>query len=81
MQLTVKDLHLELEALKRRVEVLESLIIEEEASEEELEVINEYERKKEAGELELFSFDDALKELGIDEAEIRKELHKGVKKA
>jgi uncharacterized protein YjiS (DUF1127 family) len=81
MQLTVKDLYLELEALKKRVEVLESLIIEEESSEEEMEAINEYERKREAGELELLSFDDALKELGIDEAEIRKELYKGVKKA
>ena len=79
MQLTVNDLRVELEELKKRVEVLESLIIEEEASEEDMAVINEYEKKRAAGEIELLSFDDALMELGIDEAEIRKEIHQGVK--
>lgn len=81
MQLTLEKLYGELEKLKKRIEFLESVLIEEEASEEEVRAIEEYQIKKEAGELEFISFDDALKELGIDEAEIREEIHKKSKKA
>jgi mRNA-degrading endonuclease RelE of RelBE toxin-antitoxin system len=80
MQLTLEKLYGELEKLKKRIEFLESVLIEEEASEEEVRAIEEYQIKKEAGELEFISFDDALKELGIDEAEIREEIHKKSKK-
>lgn len=52
------------------MESLESVLIEEEASEGEVRAMEEYQIKKEAGELEFISFDDALKELSIDEAEI-----------
>ena len=81
MQLTLEKLYGELEKLKKRIEFHEAMLIEEEASEEEVRAIEEYQIKKEAGELELISFDDALKELGIDEAEIREEIHKKGKKA
>jgi hypothetical protein len=81
MQRTVKKLYGDLEKLKKRVEFLESMLIEDEASEEEVRAIEEYQLKKEAGELEFISFVDALKELSIDEAEIREEIHKKGKKA
>ncbi len=61
----------ELEQLKRRVKYLESQLL----TKQDIIEIEEFLRKN-RGELELLSFDEALKELGIDEAEVRKELSK-----
>ncbi|ADC66571.1 conserved hypothetical protein [Ferroglobus placidus DSM 10642] len=71
-KITLEQLAKDLEQLKKRVEYLESQLL----TKQDIIEIEEFLRKKDRGELELFSFDEALKELGIDEAEIRKEISK-----
>jgi len=67
---TIEQLAKDLEQLRKRVEYLESQLL----TKEDIVVIEEFLKRRERGELELLSFDEALKELGIDEAEIRKEI-------
>ncbi len=70
-KITLEQLAKELEQLKRRVEYLESQLL----TKQDIIEIEEFLRKN-RGELELLSFDEALKELGMDEAEVRKEISK-----
>ena len=71
-KVTLEQLAKDLELLKRRVEYLESQLL----TKQDIIEIEEFLRKKDRGELELLSFEEALKELGIDEAEVRKEISK-----
>jgi len=71
-KITLEQLAKDLEQLKRRVEYLESQLL----TKQDIIEIEEFLRKKDRGELELLSFEEALKELGIDEAEVRKEISK-----
>ena len=70
MPKTVEQLAKDLEQLKRRVEYLESQLL----TKEDIIEIEEFLKRKEQGKLELLSFDEVLKELDIDESEIRKEI-------
>ena len=65
-KITLEQLAKDLEQLKRRVEYLESQLL----TKQDIIEIEEFLRKN-RGELELLSFDEALKELGIDEVEGR----------
>ena len=71
-KVTLEQLAKDLELLKKRVEYLESQLL----TKQDIIEIEEFLRKKERGKLELLSFDEALEELGIDEAEVRKEISK-----
>ncbi len=68
--ITLEKLAKDIELLKKRIEYLESQIL----TKQDIMEIEDFLRRKERGELELLSFDEALKELGIDESEIRKEI-------
>ncbi len=70
--ITLEKLAKDIEQLKRRIEYLESQIL----TKQDIAEIEDFLQRKERGELELLSFDEALKELGIDESEIRKEISK-----
>ncbi len=68
--ITLEKLAKDIEYLKKRIEYLESQIL----TKQDIMEIEVFLQKKERGELELLSFNEALKELGIDEYEIRKEI-------
>ncbi len=68
--ITLEKLAKDIEHLKKRIEYLESQIL----TKQDIMEIEDFLQRKERGELELLSFDEALKELGIDESEIRKEI-------
>ncbi len=70
--ITLEKLAKDIEHLKKRIEYLESQIL----TKQDIMEIEDFLQRKERGELELLSFDEALKELGIDESEIRKEISK-----
>ena len=70
-KITLEQLAKELEQLKRRVEYLESQLL----TKQDIIEIEKFLRKN-RGEFELLSFDEALKEIGMDEAEVRKEISK-----
>jgi len=70
--ITLDKLAKDIEHLKKRIEYLESQIL----TKQDIMEIEDFLQRKERGELELLSFDEALKELGIDESEIRKEISK-----
>lgn len=72
MEITVEKLAKEIEDLKQRLDLLESIIV----TKDDVEAIVDFLERKKKGELELLSIDDAMKELGIDEAEIREEISK-----
>jgi len=76
MELTIEDLYGEIERLKKRVDWLESALI----TREDIEIIEDFLKKKQEGKLELIGLDEAMKELGIDESEIREEISKETKK-
>ena len=76
MPISIEDLVKEVEELKKRVEYLESQIL----TREDILVIEDFLRRKEKEELELLSIDEAMKELGIDESEIREEISKDAEK-
>ena len=71
-KITLEQLAKDLEQLKRRAECLESQLL----TKRDIIEIEEFIRRRDRERLELLSFDEALKELGIDEAEIRKEAPK-----
>ena len=68
--ITLEKLAKDIELLKKRIEYLESQIL----TKQDIMEIEDFLRRKERGKLELLSFDEALKNLGIDESEIRKEI-------
>ena len=70
--ITLEKLAKDIEHLKKRIEYLESQIL----TKQDIMEIEDFLQRRERGELELLSFDEALKELGIDESEIRKEISK-----
>ena len=70
--ITLEKLARDIEQLRKRIEYLESQIL----TKQDIMEIEDFLRRKERGELELLSFDEALKEPGIDESEIRKEISK-----
>ena len=74
-KITVEQLAKDVEELKKRVEYLESQLL----TKRDIIEIEEFLKRKEQGKLELLTFDEALKELGIDETEIRKEISKETK--
>lgn len=74
-KITVEQLAKDVEELKKRVEYLESQLL----TKRDIIEIEEFLKRKEQGKLELLPFDEALKELGIDETEIRKEISKETK--
>jgi len=74
-KITVEQLAKDIEELKKRVEYLESQLL----TKQDIIEIEEFLKRKEQGKLELLTFDEALKELGIDETEIRKEISKETK--
>ena len=74
-KITVEQLAKDIEELKKRVEYLESQLL----TKQDIIEIEEFLKRKEQGKLELLPFDDVLKELGIDETEIRKEISKETK--
>ncbi len=74
-KITVEQLAKDVEELKKRVEYLESQLL----TKRDIIEIEEFLKRKEQGKLELLPFDDVLKELGIDETEIRKEISKETK--
>ena len=76
MPISIEELAKEVEELKKRVEYLESQIL----TKEDILVIEDFLRRKEKGELELLSINEAMKELGIDESEIREEISKEAEK-
>lgn len=75
VKITVEQLAKDIEELKKRVEYLESQLL----TKQDIIEIEEFLKRKEQGKLELLTFDEALKELGIDETEIRKEISKETK--
>ena len=74
-KITVEQLAKDIEELKKRVEYLESQLL----TKQDIIEIEEFLKRKEQGKLELLTFDEVLKELGIDETEIRKEISKETK--
>jgi uncharacterized protein YjiS (DUF1127 family) len=77
MELTLKKLAKEVEELKKRIDYLESTIL----TKEDIEAIQDFFKRREEKRLELLSIGNAIKELGIDEAEIREEISKETREA
>ncbi|MFQ6118609.1 MAG: hypothetical protein ACE5KE_01840 [Methanosarcinales archaeon] len=70
MEISLEKVYEDLEVLKRRVNYLESIVL----TKEDIEAIEDFMRRKKSGELEVISLNDAMKELGINESELRQEI-------
>lgn len=70
--ITLEKLAKDIEHLKKRIEYLESQIL----TKQDIMEIEDFLQRRKKEELELLSFDEVLRELGIDESEIRKEISK-----
>ncbi|MFQ6054914.1 MAG: hypothetical protein ACE5KT_04950 [Methanosarcinales archaeon] len=77
MEISLEKVYEDLEVLKRRVNYLESIVL----TKEDIEAIEDFMRRKKSGELEVISLNDAMKELGINESELRQEISKETEKA
>ncbi|MFQ6055229.1 MAG: hypothetical protein ACE5J3_04530 [Methanosarcinales archaeon] len=77
MEISLEKVYEDLEVLKRRVDYLESIVL----TKEDIENIEDFRRRKKNGELEVISLNDARKELGINESELRQEISKEAEKS
>lgn len=71
---TLEELAKEVEKLKKKIDHLEMQML----TKEDIIEIESFLVRMKKGELELLDFDEALKELGINENEIREEISKEI---
>lgn len=76
MEISLEKVYEDIEILKRRVDYLESIVL----TKEDIESIEDFMTRKKSGELEVISLNDAMKELGINESELRQEISKEAEK-